>query len=174
MEQRLSNRIVGLGITAGLLTVGAAGFLTLPREAQATPGSNFNTTQLALALFEEIDVKVPNSDSHHKVEIRTKEFSDVYFNSIRVPPGGYSGWHTHPGPSLVAVTQGVASVYDGDDPGCKAVLYPAGKGFVDSGGGHVHNVRNEGTVELLEVVVQIIPAGATRRIDAPNPGNCPF
>ena len=31
-------------------------------------------------------------------------------------------------------------------------------GFVDPGGGHVHNIRSEDTVEARTVLVQIIPA----------------
>jgi hypothetical protein len=33
-------------------------------------------------------------------------------------------------------------------------------------------IRNEGTEEARTIVVQLIPAGAPRRIDAPDPGNC--
>jgi hypothetical protein len=47
-------------------------------------------------------------------------------------------------------------------------------GFVDPGGDHVHIVRNEGEVVAQTIAVQLIPAGATRRIDVPAPGNCPF
>jgi hypothetical protein len=47
-------------------------------------------------------------------------------------------------------------------------------GFVDPGGGHVHNIRNEDTVEARTVVVQVIPADAVRRIDAMDPDNCSF
>jgi mannose-6-phosphate isomerase-like protein (cupin superfamily) len=39
---------------------------------------------------------------------------------------------------------------------------------------HVHMLRNEGSVPLVTVTFQIVPAGATRRNDAPAPGNCPF
>jgi hypothetical protein len=38
----------------------------------------------------------------------------------------------------------------------------------------VHLVRNEGTVDLVTVVVSFVPRGKTRRIDEPKPGNCPF
>jgi hypothetical protein len=38
----------------------------------------------------------------------------------------------------------------------------------------VHVVRNEGNVDLVTVVVSLVPADAARRIDQPNPGNCPF
>jgi hypothetical protein len=47
-------------------------------------------------------------------------------------------------------------------------------GFVDPGGDHVHNLRNEGAVEARTITVQLLPADAVRRIDAENPGKCPF
>jgi hypothetical protein len=47
-------------------------------------------------------------------------------------------------------------------------------GFVDPGGDHVHNIRNEGAEEARTIAVQLIPADAVRRIDAADPGNCPF
>jgi hypothetical protein len=47
-------------------------------------------------------------------------------------------------------------------------------GFVDEGGDHVHVIRNEDSVEARTVAVQLIPAGATRRIDAPGNTECPF
>jgi hypothetical protein len=47
--------------------------------------------------------------------------------------------------------------------------------FVDEGGDHSHNVRNEGNIQAQTIAVQLIPAGQPRRIDVPTvPGNCPF
>jgi hypothetical protein len=98
----------------------------------------------------------------------------VYVQSNVWDPGGTTGWHTHPGHSLIIVTAGVITAYEGDDPTCTPHVYTPGMGFVDEGGGHVHVLRNEGTVEASTIAVQLIPASATRRIDAPNPGHCSF
>jgi quercetin dioxygenase-like cupin family protein len=98
----------------------------------------------------------------------------VYIVENTVKPGGSSGWHTHPGPSLITVKSGIATFYDSDDPTCTPHVVPAGTGVIDPGDGHVHLLRNEGSVDLVTVTVQILPAGAARRIDAPNPGNCPL
>jgi hypothetical protein len=38
----------------------------------------------------------------------------------------------------------------------------------------VHIIRNEGSILASTIAVQLIPAGATRRIDEPAPGNCSF
>jgi hypothetical protein len=45
---------------------------------------------------------------------------------------------------------------------------------VDEGGDHVHVIRNEDTVEAKTIAVQLIPAAATRRVDAPANTDCPF
>ena len=89
-------------------------------------------------------------------------------------PGGSTGWHSHPGHSLIIVTAGAVTAYEGDDPDCKPTVYTQGMGFVDPGGNHVHVLRNEGTVPASTIAVQLIPAGAARRVDAPDPGHCPF
>ena len=147
--------------------------LLIGATAFATPNVNFSTVQLSKGRFGEIDVKTNNA-SQYQVKLKTKEDSDVYVVENTVKPGGSSGWHTHPGPSLITVKSGTATFYDGDDPTCTPHVYPAGTGTIDPGDGHVHLLRNEGTVDLVTVTVQFVPAGASRRIDAPSPGNCPF
>ena len=152
--------------------------------ASATPGFQFNSEILSRVLFEEIRINTARHHGHGKhdddpnaafrVKVKVEDPTDVYVVRNRVPPGGHSGWHTHPGPSIVSVKAGVATVYDGDDPTCTPTTYPAGTGFIDEGGSHVHLVRNEGTVELEVIAFQMVPTGAERRVDAPAPGYCPF
>ena len=105
---------------------------------------------------------------------RVRGDSDVYVIQNTFPPGGHSGWHTHPGPSLLTVTSGALAVYEASDPTCTPVIYTAGQSFTDVGCGDIHLIRNEGNVSATTVVVQIVPAGASRRIDEPAPGNCPL
>jgi hypothetical protein len=98
----------------------------------------------------------------------------VYVESNVWQAGGSTGWHTHPGHSLIIVTEGTLTGYEGDDPDCKPHVYTQGMGFVDHGGDHVHILRNEGDVVAKTVAVQIITAAAVRRIDVADPGNCHF
>ena len=51
------------------------------------------------------------------IEIRTKGPRDMLVTSITVDPGGSFGWHTHPGPVLVAVSKGTLAVYQADGSG---------------------------------------------------------
>jgi quercetin dioxygenase-like cupin family protein len=138
--------------------------------ALATPPAGFSSSIVGLATFDEI--RVVNA-GEAKVKMTTQGDVDVYTLRNTFAPGGYIGWHTHPGPSLVTVQAGTATYYSGDDPTCSPQTFAAGTGFIDFGD-DVHNVRNEGGVDLVLVVISIVPEGAARRIDAPNPGNCPF
>jgi quercetin dioxygenase-like cupin family protein len=164
--------------TGGALVCCAMALLNWPGVAMATPGKDF-VSDFTRSFFEKIRVLSGTGVRGHELEdarvkIIAKDPSDVYVVINTVAAGGYSGWHTHPGPSVVLVKSGTATVYDGDDPTCTPVRYPAGTGFIDAGGGHVHMVRNEGTDTLVAEAFQIIPTGDARRIDAASPGYCPF
>ena len=100
---------------------------------------------------------------------RVRGDSDLYVNQLTFTPGAQSGWHSHPGPSLVTVIEGTLTVYHDD---CTFETYSAGESFTDLGCGDIHNVRNEGATEAKDVAVQIVPHGALRRIEADDPG-CP-
>ena len=173
----MNRRNLRLMLSAfGTLGVGAlAGTLHWSGIAWATPPFQFNSETLSRSRFEEIRINAtPGHNDGFKAQVKVQEPSDVFVVHNRLPPGGHTGWHTHPGPSIVSVKVGTATLYDGDDPSCTPVTYPAGTGFIDKGGGHVHILRNEGNVELETVVFSIVPAGADRRLDAPAPGFCPF
>lgn len=166
-------------ITAVLVAAG-----TYLDTALATPASGFVGTTLAVGRFQDIDVThhafIPNpASADRKKDVwislqKTKGPSDLYVQNNVWIPGGTSGWHTHPGHSLIIVTAGVVTAYEGDDPSCTPHEYTVGMGFVDEGGDHVHLLRNEGVVEARTMAVQLVPAGAVRRIDAPAPSGCSF
>lgn len=137
----------------------------------ATPGVRVTSTLFATGSFDEIDAKTLSSK--WQARISTKGPSDLHILENRIAAGGTFGWHSHPGPSLVIVKSGALTLYQGDDPDCTPRVVPAGSGFVDNGG-DVHVVRNEGSIETVVYVASLVPAGATRRIDEPSPGNCSF
>ncbi len=152
---------------------------------RATPASGFTAKTLALGRFGEMDVfnqlvdpphaQQPGNNGNVWLSLqKTKGLSDLYVLNNTWQPGGTTGGHSHPGHSLITVTAGAITAYEGDDPACTPHIYTVGMGFVDPGGGHVHIVRNEGSVVAQTVTVQLIPADSTRRIDASSSGNCPF
>lgn len=155
------------------LTASVAGLVALliAASALATMGSGLTSTTIAQGNVDDIDVKLKTGD--WKLHLDTKGASTLAVSENRVAPGGHFGWHSHPGPSLVIVKSGTSTFYSGDDPDCTPHRYPAGTAYVDPGGA-VHIARNEGLDDLVVVVMRLIPAGATPRIDEPAPGNCPF
>lgn len=165
------------------LTVIVAGFYTV--RARATPASSgYTSSTLALGRFGDINVlnqqivatnafRGPNPGNVIWLSMqKTQGTSDLYVQNNTWQPGADTGWHSHPGHSLIIVTAGTITDYESDDPDCKPQVYTQGMGLVDSGGDHVHLIRNEGSVVASTVAVQLIPAGAARRIDEPQPSNC--
>ena len=164
------------------LALALVGVAVYAGNVLATQSQGFTSTTLAKATFGDIDSHVV-AEPGWQEKLKTHGDSDLYVQQNTWDPstcGGCipsSGWHTHPGPSLVIVTQGTVTEYDGDDPTCTPHVYSANgtNAFIDIGGGAVHIIRDESGAVAKTTVVQLIPAGATRRQDvAPAPGNCPF
>jgi quercetin dioxygenase-like cupin family protein len=163
-----------LAIALGLVTLGLAVFAA---NVVATRAGGFSGVTVAKATFGEIDSHIHTTPADWSEMIRTKGSSDLYVQDNTFQPGGSTGWHTHPGPSFVIVTAGTVTVYDGDDATCTPHVYTAGtsdNSFVDIGGGDVHLIRNETGAVAKTMAVQLIPQGADRRVDVPDPGHCPF
>jgi quercetin dioxygenase-like cupin family protein len=137
-------------------------------RASATPAAGFVGTVQWHGPFGDLDIKT-KSDTFD-LKLKTKGDSDLYVTRNAIAADGTSGWHTHPGPSLVTVTLGEITVYDAAV--CAPTRYGLGETFVDDGD-HVHLIRNESGTAAETAAVQLIPRGATRRIDAEQPNNCP-
>ena len=157
-------------IAAATLAILAAGLLAGP--AVATPASGFTAVQQWKGTYGEIDIKSKSPAVDFMLKSKGEKDIHVVRNSIAID--GQSGWHTHPGPSLITVTVGWIVAYDGENPLCTGTRYNAGEGFVDPGGGDVHLLRNESGAPAETVAVQFLPKDAVRRIDAPKPTNCDF
>jgi quercetin dioxygenase-like cupin family protein len=169
MKRHRKSILAAIGIAAvGALV--ATGLLVVP--AQGTPPSGVIVTPLApIALVNEINENAKTGD--WKAKIETKGLSALHVNQVTIQPGGTLGWHSHPGPSFVIVESGTATFYQADDPSCTPQTITAGQSLFEPAG-LVHIVRNEGTVPLVNIVIQLLPVGAPRLISEPDPGNCPF
>jgi len=157
-------------LLAALLGVGA-----YVGNILATPQAGQTTSTVAQASFEPLHVKGKAKPANvWHVRMKTHGLSDFYVIDNVFAPGGTTGWHSHPGPSLIFVKTGTITNYLGDDRHCQPHVYTAGQGFVDEGGDDVHMLRNNTDVPAETVAVQFLQKGATRRIDEPDPGNCHF
>lgn len=142
--------------------------------AVATPGAGIiSGTVFARASFADpTDLKFKINGGSQEV-IQVGNARETVVQQIVIAPGGTTGWHSHPGPVVVLIKSGTMSFYSSEDPTCTARIYSAGQSFVDSGQGHVHIARNEGTTNLeLWATYFDVPPGGAFRIDAANPGTC--
>jgi quercetin dioxygenase-like cupin family protein len=168
-SSRICVAAIGVGVMAGAL-IGA--------PALGTPASGFTAVQQWKGVYPAFTLNTASDrkadkDDKWDVKLMTKDTSDIYVTRNSIAVGGQSGWHSHPGPSLITVTTGTIRVYESTDPACSPTTYHAGQGFVDYGD-HAHLLRNESGAAAETVAVQFLPTGATRRIDEPKPTNCNF
>jgi hypothetical protein len=179
------NKLKRLALVTALAAIAAP----YAGKVLATPQYGFTGTTIAVGRFNDIDVAnqlirsfgdlTPRKDLWLSMQ-RTKGPSDLYVQSNEWAVGGSTGWHTHPGHSLIIVTEGSVTAYDADVPSCAPTVYTsksvngvANMGFVDPGGDHAHLLRNDGPGIARSVAVQLIPAGELRRIDiAQTPAGC--
>ena len=153
--------------TALMLTVATA--LAVVGTALATPGSVAVTTFVRAT----IDANKPHGGvkaySGDDVKLHTTGATDVAVQMITSPPGGSSGWHSHPGVVLVAVQSGTVTLYDAH---CNTTQYGPGEAFVEVGD-HALLVRNNTTSNAVLYVTLIVPKSAPLlRIDKPQPATC--
>jgi hypothetical protein len=180
-----------------LLLVGAAVVVMALHYAgnvwATTANSGFKATTIATGTFGEFAVFNQSSKDSLPVGFpgvvwlslqKTNGPSDLYVQSNVWPPVNpttgavaSTGWHTHPGHSLIIVTSGTITEYEED---CTPHMYTFVPGqpaptLVDPGRDHVHIIRNEGSSPASTIAVQLVPYDpnkANRRIDAPAPANC--
>jgi quercetin dioxygenase-like cupin family protein len=151
-----------------LLVLGTVGLGVPVGIAVATPGAGIVAAPVvARGTVDADNFKLKLRDSSNP--------ADAAIQQVTIAPGGYTGWHTHPGPAVVLVKSGAFTLYNADDRSCTGKTYSAGQSFVDPGYGNVHIGRNEGTMNVeLWVAYLDVPVGGAFRIDAPDPGNCAF
>ena len=167
---KLTQTLLGI-IAVVVVSICAAHF-----KAQATTPSNISFTAVGRATLPAFDVKRKDKMLDWELRLEAPQPIDVATQIVTFQPGGYSGWHTHPGPVFFTVQSGSLTVYEGDDPTCTPHVFTAGTGAVEAAtGNHIHMVRNETGAVAQAVVTYMVPVGANPlRTDLPDPGNCRF
>jgi Cupin domain len=160
-----SRRVYRPAIAAAVALVIVAAVAAM---ALASPPSGVTPTVLARGTYDPFMVKsAPASPVDFKA--KAKSPTDVVVRRHDYAVGSTTGWHSHPGPVFITVTQGQLTYYEYDDPTCTAHVVAAGHGFVDNGRGHI--VRNESGQPAQDVSVIIAPVGGAFRgeLNAPGP-----
>jgi len=148
------------------MTAGAAGLLVTVNAVPgaATPPSpppGFTSQKLAQGTY--------ISDG----TLPIKQGLDIVVAKITVAPGGFSGWHSHPGGAIVVVQQGAVTLYKSVGNQCEISTYTKGQAFIERPGELDDAVNNGSTDYILYVTFPGVPPGEASRIDEPNPGTCP-
>ncbi len=110
-----------------------------------------------------------------EAELQTEGPTQLFIQDNTWQPGASTGWHYHPGFSLVTVTDGKLMVYDAESPNCEPKEYGKGDTFVDAASSSLpHLIRNEGGEVATTTAVQLIPyqLRTSRRSDASIPDGC--
>ncbi len=134
--------------------------------ATATPPSGLTSELLARGAAGDFSIKSENFD----LTIKAKDATDLAMVKATLTANGFTGWHMHPGPSVVLVKQGTLTLREPHDGACASHTYGAGQAFVHPEG--VHNfVAGSAGAEFF--VTYFVPAGAAPLLtDAPIPPEC--
>lgn len=141
-------------------------------QAQATPGAGVVPELVTVGNLPEAVRTKLKASGFGGFEDGT-DVTQIAVYKFTVEPGGYFGWHRHGGPVWVVVDAGMLTIYDSDDPTCTGINHAPGSAFLDVGD-HVHNAWNEGDDDVVVYGTFMLPTGGLIRVDAADPGVCPF
>ena len=147
-----------------LVALLAAGLmLSAVAVASADPPSGF------------LSVLIGRGQANRSFEVHQRKGNDVAVNQITVPPAGFSGWHSHPGTTVVAVQSGQITLFSEPIAGgeCRVRTFTAGQVFLEHPS-IKYNAVNTGSAPYVVAATffNVPPNGGPSRIDQTDPGNC--
>ena len=149
-----------------ILTIAALGGLT---NWASTAGAHTDPTSTGITTAFREAVTVNDS-----IHINTRRGARVTTTRLIVAPGGHTPWHYHPGPHVVAVTAGTATVYETDCT--ERGIFTAGDGFFDPGTTkprHIHTLYNPGPAVAEVVITDFREEGRALTVPVdPQPPDC--
>jgi hypothetical protein len=153
-------------LLGAMILVALAAFVAVTR---ANPASGVTPTLLARGTYDGFNVR---SDPHGSIadfRAHSTDPVDIVVQRHDYAPGGNTGWHQHPGPIFITVTQGTITFYEYNDPTCTPHTYSQGQGFVDTGDGHIGFNRTNQPAADVAVAIAPVGAGFRTELSAPNP-----
>ena len=157
-----SNKILllaalGLAVGAGALATPPFGFVLNQIVAMGSASDS---------LSQQVQVAgSPDSgDPQWQLQLQAQGATDFYVQQLVVAPGGYSGWHTHPGILIGTVVSGSIDFYDAN---CQKHSFTAGQVFMENT--QVHGIINTGSVNAELSIAYLVKHNTPRRMEADSP-----
>jgi quercetin dioxygenase-like cupin family protein len=122
-------------------------------------------------LGEWLDLHPAVSAKFGMVPVGLLDSPEVVTQQATFAPGGYSGWHVHPGYLTGTVVSGQIVRYATD---CTSQTFSAGQTFYETSAAPF-TVKNEGSVNAVVLVTFVVPGGTPKtglRIEADQPPTC--
>jgi len=159
----MSKKCLAALIAAAPLVPGAAAFAG--HVAVVPPGTVPTGMLAAHSSIEDVPVSA-------LVRAVAPDGTDLFVQHVQLGANSATGWHTHPGPALVAIADGSLTYEDARANRCNRIVYEEGEGFVDRGFGHVHRaIAGSDGVDFY--VVYLLPPGTPMHvISAGGPSEC--
>lgn len=149
-----NTKRVAIG-TTGLTAAAALASSLVGSPAVATTGQGASS------------VIVAQGTTGETVHVQANGSTRMVFQRVTIQPGGFTGWHTHPGPLLVVVEAGTLTHFDRH---CGVMTYTAGQAFEEMAGpDEVHMGANQGDQPVVLDVTYVVPSDGPLRNDAPAP-----
>jgi len=177
MEKRVFRKFTKVSLLVAVLGIATVALATPPfnvilNQIVAMGTSSADLSELLRVSSPKRETETsPNKDSEDEdwqLHLRTKGATDFYVQHLVVGPGGYSGWHTHPGLLSGTVVSGSIDFYDAN---CQKRSFVAGQVFTEST--EVHAIINTGAVNADLSAAYLIKHNLPRRIEADAPACAP-
>jgi quercetin dioxygenase-like cupin family protein len=146
--------------------------LVLAAKTWATPALGFIVNQILASGFAmdgisqhvQINKNPDGTVTPWQLQLQVQGDTDYYSQHLVLAPGGYSGWHSHPGLLVGTVKSGQVDFYTAD---CQK--HTIGPGQVYTENDEVHAISNTGSVDADLYISYLIKHGAPRRREESAP-----
>ncbi len=160
VRSKRARRIVLLavfGIVAGALATPPFGFVLNQILAKGSmPDRISENVQIPKDLDGSVDP--------WQLQLQAQGDTDFYVQKLVLGPGGYSGWHTHPGILIGTVVSGGVDFYDAK---CQKRSINPGEVYIEND--QVHGIINTGGANAELFIAYLVKRDAPRRLEASAP-----
>ena len=149
--------LVAFGVAAAALATPPFGFVVNQIKAMGSAMDNIS---------QQVKIAAGSTDGGQpwQLQLQAQGATDFYVQQLVLAPGGYSGWHTHPGLLIGTVVSGGIDFYDAN---CEKHSIGSGQVFTENN--RVHDIMNTGSVDAELRIAYLIKHNSARRIEADAP-----